>query len=647
MVRRGRTLAWALALAPVVALAAPAGVASAAGAPVTVDVLLEHADGSLSVEEVTAPTASAVEGAVEDAADAAGAAEVVETAPATTYRLAALDPGLADPVVNPLRFNRAQAAWGTATGTGTVVAVLDTGVRASHEDLRGALLPAIDTTGQPADPAEFHGTLVSSVVAARAGNGRGAAGVAPGASVLPVRVCVQEGCPSAAIANGILRAVATLDDGVPGNDVAVVSMSLGGGYSSVIASAVDTALARGIVVVASAGNGGASRTDPRENPSGSANQDNAVQYPAALPGVVSVSATETDESASWWATHNPQVALSALGNGVLGAGVGSDSAYVLGTGTSFSAPQVAGAAALVKQVWPTATPAQVRDVLVRTARRPAGWSTGTGYGSGTLDAAAAVAAAATAARPTPTPTPTTPAPTPSTPTVTPRADGSADYTRDGRTVNVRGAILARYRAAGGHTGPLGWPTSGEVAVPGGASTTFERGQVWWTPAGGAQVVVGEVLAQWQRLGAHVSPVGFPVGEERGVRGGVVQAFQRGIIAWSPATGAREVRGAILDRVNASGGVQGFLGFPTTGEVALRGGAFTAFQGGSVYWSPATGAQVVRGEIRRAWGATGWENGRLGYPRTGEFPVPGGVRQDFQGGSMTFSFATRAVSASWR
>ncbi len=266
------------------------------------------------------------------------------------------------------------------------------------------------------------------------------------------------------------------------------------------------------------------------------------------------------------------------------------------------------------------------------------------------------------AAPVPTPTRTTaPAPTPTrtpapTPTRTPappvppvvvRADGSADYTRDGRTVNVKGAILARYRADGERTGSLGWPTSSEVAVPGGAYATFERGQVWWTPAGGAQVVKGDVLAEWRRLGANTSPVGFPVGEERAVRGGVVQSFQRGVLAWSPATGAHEVRGAILDRLTAAGGVRGSLGFPTTGEVALRGGAFTAFQGGAVYWSPATGAQVVQGEIRRAWGAAGWENSRLGYPRSGEHPVPGGVRQDFQGGSMTWSFATRTVTTSVR
>ncbi len=247
---------------------------------------------------------------------------------------------------------------------------------------------------------------------------------------------------------------------------------------------------------------------------------------------------------------------------------------------------------------------------------------------------------------TPTPTPTR-TPAPSAPPVVVRADGSADYTRDGRTVNVKGAILARYRADGERTGSLGWPTSSEVPVPGGAYATFERGQVWWTPVGGAQVVKGDVLAEWRRLGANTSPVGFPVGEERPVRGGVVQAFQRGVLAWSPATGAHEVRGAILDRSTASGGVQGFLGFPTTGEVALRGGAFTAFQGGAVYWSPATGAHVVQGEIRRAWAAAGWENGRLGYPRSGEYPVPGGVRQDFQGGSMTYSFATRTVTTSAR
>ncbi|WP_425560251.1 LGFP repeat-containing protein, partial [Kineococcus glutinatus] len=117
--------------------------------------------------------------------------------------------------------------------------------------------------------------------------------------------------------------------------------------------------------------------------------------------------------------------------------------------------------------------------------------------------------------------------------------------------------------------------------------------------------------------------------------------------WSPATGAQLVKGAIRDRWGALGWELGPLGFPVTGEVPVRGGAFTAFQGGSVYWSPATGAQLVKGAIRDAWAAQRWELGRLGFPASEEQVVPGGVRQRFEGGAMTYSWSTRRVTTTYR
>ncbi|WP_425560152.1 LGFP repeat-containing protein, partial [Kineococcus glutinatus] len=229
-----------------------------------------------------------------------------------------------------------------------------------------------------------------------------------------------------------------------------------------------------------------------------------------------------------------------------------------------------------------------------------------------------------------------------------RPDGSVAFTRAGRTHVVRGAILARYRAAGAQTGALGWPTSSEVSLTGGAVTTFERGAVYWSPATGAQVVLGAVRDTWTRLGAERSPLGFPRGEEVRVRdGGVVQAFTGGLVLWHPATGAHEVRGAILERYLAEGREGSSLGFPTTGEIAIRGGAFTALQGGAVYWSPATGAHVVRGAIREAWARLGWEGSALGYPTSEEVLVPGGVRQDYQGGSLTYRWDSRAVTVAVR
>ncbi|PPK95986.1 LGFP repeat-containing protein [Kineococcus xinjiangensis] len=223
-----------------------------------------------------------------------------------------------------------------------------------------------------------------------------------------------------------------------------------------------------------------------------------------------------------------------------------------------------------------------------------------------------------------------------------RPDGSVDVPVGGATYNVRGAILDRYRAAGLTAGPLGAPRSNEVALAGGAVSHFDGGSIYWSPAGGARIVTGAIRDTWWAQRAERSPLGFPVGEEVPLRGGVVQAFRGGLVYWSPATGAHEVRGAVLDRYGSTGWENGVLGYPVTGERAVRGGAFTAFQGGSIYWSPTTGAHVVRGALRGAWGSLGWEGGRLGFPRSGEYPVPGGVRQDFQGGTLTFVWSTGQV-----
>ncbi|MDQ6651097.1 MAG: hypothetical protein M3Z02_13420, partial [Actinomycetota bacterium] len=113
--------------------------------------------------------------------------------------------------------------------------------------------------------------------------------------------------------------------------------------------------------------------------------------------------------------------------------------------------------------------------------------------------------------------------------------------------------------------------------------------------------------------------------------------------WSPGSGAHEVHGAIRERWASMGGESGLLGFPVSDERAASGGRLNVFQGGSVYWSPASGAHEVHGAIRDRWASMGSETGFLGYPVSEEFGVLGGRQSNFQRGALFWSAATGAVS----
>src|SRR3954464_10998794 len=167
--------------------------------------------------------------------------------------------GAADPLRSQqwgLDIIHADAAHSTSTGSGAVVAVIDTGVLASHEDLAGRLLPGHDFVQNDDTPQDEngHGTHVTGIVAADAGNGKGIEGVAPGAQVMPIRVLDKngEGTPKGA-AKGIDYAVA--------HGANVINLSLGGdavssliGNDETFTKAMQNALDHGVVVIAAAGN---------------------------------------------------------------------------------------------------------------------------------------------------------------------------------------------------------------------------------------------------------------------------------------------------------------------------------------------------------------------------------------------------------
>ena len=210
-------------------------------------------------------------------------------------------------------------------------------------------------------------------------------------------------------------------------------------------------------------------------------------------------------------------------------------------------------------------------------------------------------------------------------------------------------LVGHWLALGGTRSVLGPEVGGTrtTASTGVSRRDYRSGSVYSSPSTPVREVHGLIGARFHALGGTAA-LGLPLTDEIPTprRAGAFNHFQGGSVYWSPATGAREVRGAIRDRWAQLGWEHG-LGFPTTGDerTPVKPGAYTHFEGGSVYWSPATGAHAVRGALRDRWAATGWENGPLGFPVADERPVPGGLRLDFQGGSIAWSSTARTTTVS--
>lgn len=206
---------------------------------------------------------------------------------------------------------------------------------------------------------------------------------------------------------------------------------------------------------------------------------------------------------------------------------------------------------------------------------------------------------------------------------------------------VYGDILARYDSLGGAAGWLGAPLNSETgSINGGRYNFFQAGAIYWTAPGGAWEVHGDIRREWQALGSEFSEEGYPLSNELATpaRPGAFNVFQGGAVYWSPATGAHQLQGLVLQAWAHSGWENGVEGFPTTDEIPLSGqvGVLQGFEGGVIAWSPTTAAHLVRGAIAGAWNALGADHSQLGLPTSNEYAVPGGRRSNFQHGSITWT-----------
>lgn len=248
----------------------------------------------------------------------------------------------------------------SSTGRGVRVAVIDSGVDASHPDLSDQVQLQQNFVSSPPAAAEDHGTAVAGIIAARAGNGIGIAGVAPGAKVQALRACWAEAagatrCNSFTLGKALNFAIM--------NGAKVINLSLSGPADRLLQTLLDTAAVRGMVVVGAA--------DPQRTDGG---------FPASHPGVIAVAAVHR--------AHAPAGTLLAPGAGIPTTMPGARWGFV--SGPSYAAAHVAGLAALLAQLHPSAKAAQLRE-NIRTVANHTAVSPSAIAQAGNIDACATIA----------------------------------------------------------------------------------------------------------------------------------------------------------------------------------------------------------------------------------------------------------------
>lgn len=314
----------------------------------------------------------------------------------------------------------APAAWVETRGEGAVVAILDTGVT-PHPEFDGQLLPgydfvtdaqgARDGDGRDADPTDegdwtepgdcgsrqgtpssWHGSHVTGIVVARAGNTLGIVGVAPEAKVVPVRVMGRCGGRLSDVADAIVWASGGEVAGVPSRapaDVINLSLRVRGACGTTLRRAIAQARARGTAVVAAAGNDSIKASGVS---------------PANCPGVVSVAALARDGSMARYSNYGDGVTVAAPGGSLGPMGIDDILSSVDGgergrqrpifkyyAGTSMAAPQVAGLVALMRSADPLIDVDEIKAQLMDNAR-PLPGPCPKGCGAGLIDAGATVSA---------------------------------------------------------------------------------------------------------------------------------------------------------------------------------------------------------------------------------------------------------------
>lgn len=281
--------------------------------------------------------------------------------------------------------------WDLEQGKNSIIiAIIDTGIDYTHEDLAGKVIRGYDFVNGDYDPRDDHGhgTHVAGVAGAIANNGRGIAGVCPGCSLLAIKVVSADGSgDNASIANGIANAVS--------HGAQVINLSLGGlDRSSTIKLAVEQAYQSGAIIVAASGNDGSG----------------VSLYPAAFPEVIAVGATDRYGDHASFSNYGSHLELVAPGQTIYSTLPGNS--YEAWNGTSMACPHAAGLAGLLFSQNPTLTNQQVRQVMAATAQDLGSAGRDSYFGYGRINALSALTQTPGDGSNYPVPTPG-PYPTPS------------------------------------------------------------------------------------------------------------------------------------------------------------------------------------------------------------------------------------------
>ena len=250
------------------------------------------------------------------------------------------------------------SAWNTTLGKSDIkVAVIDAGLQVTHPDLKGQTIkPYNAVTGETSLPSSIHGTHVAGIIAA-AKNTIGITGIAPNVKIIPVNVFEGDEADIYTVAEGIDYAVKA--------GAKVINLSLTTeDYTEVLNYSIQSAVKKGVVVVAAVGN----------------DQTSREQYPAAYENVIAVSATTKSDTRANFSNYGSYINLSAPGVDIYSTA--PTNSYRTENGTSMATPIVSGVSALILSKNPYLSPAEVTNILQNSSvdLGTKGWDRYFGYG---------------------------------------------------------------------------------------------------------------------------------------------------------------------------------------------------------------------------------------------------------------------------